>query len=94
MKNIGIKTSLFASTPSAGPKMSWEDPMSYPAIKGLTRFEGVTISDFGPTGCNNGAHNYFWMTSPKYGDIFHPMEMKETTLVNVAEKSKVFYCFF
>ena len=85
---IGIKTSLFSSSPSTGPKMSWEDPMSYPAIKGLTRLINLTVSDFNKA-CTTGKNNYFWMTAPKYGDICHPMDMKQMKLFNVDPKSKV-----
>ena len=86
---IGIKASLFSSTSSKGPKKSWEDPMSYPAIKGLTRLSNLTVAEFNNKACVDGAYNYFWMTAPKYGDIFHPMETEKITLVNVHDKSKV-----
>jgi len=33
--------------------------------------------------------NYVWMTSPKYGDIIHPMNTQQIQLFNVAERSKV-----
>ena len=83
-----MKASLFASSPGSGPKMSWEKPMSYPAIKGLTRLINITMAHFGAA-CDSGAYNYVWMTSPNYGDIFHPMETSEITLHNVLERSKV-----
>jgi len=62
--------------------------MSYPALKGLTRLANITLADFGAA-CGNGAYNYVWMTSPYYGDIFHPMETSEMTLQNVLDRSKV-----
>ena len=83
---------MFSDTPSTGPKMSWEDPMFYPSIKGLTTFVNVTFKDFA-AGCNS-KDNYVWMTSPSYGDIFHPTDFVQITLDNVPEINKVCINFF
>lgn len=66
---------------------SFEDPMSYPAVRGLTKVIGVTFSNFG-SGCDSG-RNYIWMTNPKYGDIIHPTDFSGITLDNCDEDSKV-----
>lgn len=87
-----MKSSMFSDTPSTGPKMSWEDPMFYPSIKGLTTFVNVTFKDFA-AGCNS-KDNYVWMTSPSYGDIFHPTDFVQITLDNVPEINKVCLNFF
>ena len=65
--------------------------MSYPAIKGLTRLVNLTLSDFNTWTCGKGSNmmNYVWMTSPKYGDIIHPMDTQQIQLFNVSERSKV-----
>jgi len=86
-----MKASLFSTSFSQGPRKTWEDPMSYPAIKGLTRLVNLTLSDFNRWTCGDGGNrmNYVWMTSPKYGDIIHPMNTQQIQLFNVAERSKV-----
>lgn len=71
---------------SVGPPKKYEDPMSYPAIKGITKIINVTFSDFNGNGC---APNYIWMTTSRYGDIIHPTEFKEIVLNNVDEATKV-----
>ena len=88
VSKVGFKTFIFASTPSSGPKMSWEDPMSYPAIKGLSRLSNLTLVNFN-TACSPDSRNYVMMTSPKYGDIFHPVEFSKISMVNVADENKV-----
>ncbi|XP_066917357.1 fibrocystin-L-like [Clytia hemisphaerica] len=84
-----MKASIFSNNPSTGPKMSWEDPMFYPSISGLTTFQNVKFKDFS-SGCN-GANNYVWMTSPVYGDILHPTDFKNITLENVGEVNKIYH---
>lgn len=80
-------SSMFSEAMSVGPPKKFEDPMSYPAIKGNTRIINVTFSNFdATTGCGP---NYVWMTTDKYGDIIHPTEFKEITLRNVDEATKV-----
>ena len=88
--NVGIMSPLFASSFPAGPPKSWEDPMSYPAINGQTLIENVTFAKFG-TGCD-GWRNRALMTSPKYGDIIHPTNLRKISLENVEEDSKVCSC--
>ena len=80
--------SLFSSSASKGPKMSWEDPMSYPAIKGLAVFDSVKFAHFSNP-C--GKRDYAWMTNPVYGDAIHPTEFKNISTYNVDEESKVIF---
>ena len=68
---VGMKASIFSQSGTSGPKLVWEDPKAYPAIKGITNIRNVTFKDFSKA-CQSGKYNYVWMTSPKYGDILHP----------------------
>ena len=68
------------------PGMSWEDPMSYPAIKGLSVWDSITFAHFSNP-C--GKRDYIWMTHPVYGDVIHPADFKNITFVDVDENSKV-----
>jgi len=83
--NAGIMTPVFSSSPPS--YSSWEDPRSYPAIKGLTIIKNVTFVNFG-MGCH-GAVNRILMTTPKYGDIIHPTKIENVHLQNVTEDGKV-----
>ena len=85
--NAGIMSPIFTSSPPKGPPKSWEDPMSYPALKGLTIINNITFVDFA-AGCD-GAVNRVLMTTPKYGDIIHPTKIENIRLENVVEDAKV-----
>jgi len=86
--NTGIMSPIFSSSPPIGPPKPWEDPMSYPAIKGLTIIKNITFVDF-TAGCD-GSVNRVLMTTPKYGDIIHPTKIENVHLKNVIEDAKVF----
>ena len=81
-------SSAFSASPAVGPPKPWEDPMSYPAIMGITRIQNVRFSNFGK-GCGENGNNYVWMTNPLYGDIIHPTELKAIQLDNVMDVNKV-----
>ena len=85
--NVGILSSHFSISGSKGPNKRWEDPMTYPAINGISRYFGVTFAEFGDK-CS-GKRNYIFMMNKHYMDIFHPVEFKNISLVNVDEESKV-----
>lgn len=81
-------SSTFSSKPAIGPPKPWEDPKSYPAIKGLTMITDVKFADFNK-GCKKNTYNYVWMTNKLVGDIIHPTELKGVQLDNVSDASKV-----
>ena len=95
--NIGFLSSIFSKNPAKGPPKPWEDPMSYPAIKGLSIHDNNLFVNY-TLQC--GMRNYVWMTRPTYGDAIHPVEFSRTSVINVDEQSKVslwlflagFYC--
>ena len=68
--------------------MSWEDPMSYPAINGVSYFVNNVFANFAAP-CGNRMRDYIWMTTPVYGDVIHPTDFMETTFVDVDVDSKV-----
>ena len=82
--------SLFTSRAAPGrvAQKPWITPMSYPAIKGLSRVHNVTMKNFG-TFCGSNDRDYVLMTAPAYGDIIHPVQFSEITLSNVQHDSKV-----
>ena len=86
--NIAILSSIFTASPAAGPPQSFEDPMAYPAIKGLAQYFNTTFINFTKY-CGSDNRDYIYMTLPAYGDIIHPTVFKETKLVNVEDESKV-----
>ena len=71
--NIGITMSYFGSGPAGGPSMSWESPMSYPAINGSTLYENLTFAWFQN---NCGRRHRAIMTNSWVGDILHPMDVR------------------
>lgn len=84
--NIGVMMSVFSAGAATGPPMQWTDPMSYPAISGLSVFDDVTFAEFEDK-C--GRSSIAVLTHTVYGDIIHPMTMKNIHLVNVLDKNKV-----
>ena len=70
---IGITIPSFQSSPAGGPKMSWESPMSYPAINGYTLFHDVSFFGF-QSKC--GKRHRAIMTNSWVGDILHPMDVR------------------
>ena len=86
-----MSSSVFSSSPASGPPMSWEDPMSYPAIKGLSVYRNVTFRHF-KTFCGSNKRDYIISPHLFYGDIIHPVQFVETTLEDVEDDSKV-SCF-
>ncbi|XP_065660201.1 fibrocystin-L isoform X2 [Hydra vulgaris] len=88
--NLGIYCSTFSKSQSPGPPKPFENPMSYPAIKGLLRMEGVTFSSFQST-CGLTKPDVVWTTNIIYGDIIHPTELKNSTLVNVNINNLIYH---
>ena len=70
---IGITIPSFQSSPAGGPKMSWESPMSYPAINGYSLFHEVTFFGFQEK-C--GKRHRAIMTNSWVGDILHPVDVR------------------
>ena len=64
---------LFGSSPAAGPKMPWENPMDYPAINGYTLYDDVTFSGFQ---MNCSKRHRAIMTNSWVGDIMHPVDVR------------------
>ena len=70
---IGITIPSFQSSPAAGPIMTWESPLSYPAINGYTLLHEVTFSGFQEK-C--GKRHRAIMTNSWVGDILHPVDVR------------------
>lgn len=83
-------SSLFSSSAGTGPPMTWEAPMSYPAIKGLAMYTNNTFAHFSSP-CGETKRDLILMTNPKYGDAIHPAQLSNIKLFNVDEESKVRY---
>nr|XP_047143668.1 fibrocystin-L-like isoform X2 [Hydra vulgaris] len=80
--NLGIYCSTFSKLLPPGPPKPFENPMSYPAIKGLLDLDRVSFISFQST-CGLNKRDFVWMTNNIYGDIIHPTEIKNSTLINV-----------
>ena len=89
--NVCFLSSIFSSGTSKGPPKPWEDPMTYPAIKGLSIYDNNLFVNY-TLGC--GMRSYVWMTRPTYGDAIHPVEFSRTSVINVDEQSKVMFIIF
>ncbi len=81
--------SCFSSAPSKGPLKPWDDPMSYPAIGGITRLKRTTFANF-ITACG-GKKTVIFVPNYGAGDIIHPTEVEGIKLINVTESNKVHY---
>lgn len=89
--NVCFLSSIFSSGTSKGPPKPWEDPMTYPAIKGYSIYDNNLFVNY-TIGC--GMRSYVWMTRPSYGDAIHPLEFSRTSVINVDEQSKVISIIF
>ena len=85
MGNVGVMMSIFTKKGSTGPPSGWTDPMSYPAISGISIYSDVTFTDFDDK-C--GEVNLAVINNV-YNDIVHPMKLSNIQLNNVLEKNKV-----
>ena len=89
--NVCFLSSIFSSGTSKGPPKPWEDPMTYPAIKGYSIYDNNLFVNY-TLRC--GMRSYVWMTRPSYGDAIHPVEFSRTSVINVDEQSKVISIIF
>ncbi|XP_066933159.1 fibrocystin-L-like [Clytia hemisphaerica] len=90
--NIGIMTSLFSNGAATGPPMSWQDPMSYPSLIGVTRIENVQMTSFEDQECDGKLReSHGLMTHSSYGDIIHPITLEKIKLENVGDTNKIFH---
>lgn len=78
--------SIFSASAAPGPPKLWTDPMSYPAISGLSQYDDVIFAEFADK-C--GKASIAFLTHAVYGDIIHPLTLKNVKLQNVLEKNKV-----
>ncbi|XP_048575327.1 fibrocystin-L-like isoform X2 [Nematostella vectensis] len=85
---IGTSIGFFVSSPGAGPTLSWEGPMSYPAIYGHTRFQNVAFEHF-TVSCDK--RDFAVVPNLWVGDITHPMDTKGITYNNVDTESIIYF---
>ena len=83
---VGVAFPSFISAATPGPLKPWHLPMAYPAIGGKSTFNRTTFANF-VDACKK--KTIIFKTNTFNGDITHPMDLQEITLVNVTEGLKV-----
>ena len=84
---VGAIVSAFISAATPGPLKPWNKPMSYPAIGGKTTYNRTTFANF-IEAC--GKKTIIFSTNRANGDISHPTDLQDITLINVTESMKIF----
>jgi len=87
---VGLVFGQFYSSSNKAPQKPLKGIMAYQAIGGLTKARGNTFAKYGNVGCTNKG-NFAITTSSGNDDGQHPVEISQTTLVDVAHENIVAY---